>query len=222
MLDARLALALSLYDPVSLGADIGTDHAHLPIALLRCGICERMLLTDISQDALNNARNNIRRAGLEDRVEYCLGDGLTPLREACGYISILGMGGRTIRQILLHGENRLQGAGLVLSAHTDLPLVRQALVDIGYHPVSETPCSDAGRFYLMLKALPGPEEMSPREIRLGSRSLFQSSSPALSPYLAHQIQVLEKKRTGLLQSSRPEENALAQLEEDLVFLRTQI
>ena len=36
-LDPRLSLAFDLYDSCRLAADIGTDHAHLPAALLQRG-----------------------------------------------------------------------------------------------------------------------------------------------------------------------------------------
>ena len=220
-LDARLSLALSLYDPCDLAADIGTDHAHLPIALLRAGICRRMILTDVSPHALQNARENIARRRLTDRVEFRLGDGLTPLGEACGTVSVLGMGGRTIYQILTGGAPRLQGAGLLLSAHTDLPLVRRAVTEIGYHLVSETPCRDAGRFYLMLKAAPGEETLTPRETRMGKR-LFEARAEELVPYLRHVEEVLTEKRAGLLRARDAgggDDARLCELDGDLALLR---
>ena len=67
-LDARLSLACNLYDPCDLAADIGTDHAHLPAALLQRGRCQHMILTDLSESALNNARSEIIRLRLADRV----------------------------------------------------------------------------------------------------------------------------------------------------------
>ena len=217
-LDPRLSLAFSLYDPCSVAADIGTDHAHLPVALLRAGRCRRMILTDVSPSALANARANVIRAGLEDRAVLRLGDGLAPLEEACGMISVLGMGGRTIRDILIRGEARLRGASLLLSAHTDLPLVRQAVLQVGYHLVSETPCLDAGRYYLLMKALPGAEELSPREIRLG-KVLFRSDSPLLPSYLAHRCEVLQAKLRGLRQAACFPEEEAEELEEDIRILK---
>ena len=217
-LDPRLSLAFDLYEDCDLAADIGTDHAHLPAALLRAGKCRRMILTDVSESALRNAKSNVARAGLSDRVEFRLGDGLQVLREPCAMISVLGMGGRTIRDILLGGTNRLCGASLLLSAHTDLPLVREAVAAVGYHLVSETPCFDSGRHYLLLKALPGPEELSPREIRLG-KPLFRSDSPDLIPYLTHRQEVLEDKLRGLLRSADRNAEEIAVLESDLRYLR---
>ena len=78
-LDSRLSLAFELYDPCDLAADIGTDHAHLPAALLQRGRCQRMILTDISESALRNARDGMIRFGLTDRVILRRGDGLSPL-----------------------------------------------------------------------------------------------------------------------------------------------
>ncbi len=216
-LDPRLSLAFSQYESCGLAADIGTDHAHLPIALLRGGRCGRMILTDLSPDALENARDNIGRAGLTDRVEFRLGDGLRPLREPCGMISILGMGGRTISRILTRDPALLRGASLLLSAHTDLPLVRRAVMEIGYHLVSETPVKDDGRYYLLMKALPGAEALSPRELRLG-RVLFRSESQDLLPYLARQRQVLNARLEGLRKASDPDPGQIAELEEDIALL----
>ena len=191
-LDARLSLAFDLYDPCELAADIGTDHAHLPAALLQRGRCQHMILTDLSESALNNARNGIIACRLTDRVSFRCGNGLQPLREQCEMISVTGMGGRTIRDILLSGQDRLKGASLLLSAHTDLPLIREAVCRIGYHLDREEPCYCAGRFYLVLRARPGAADLSPREIRLGG-PLFDSASDQLIPYLIRRRDVLDEK-----------------------------
>ena len=184
LLDERLGTALSLYERCDLAADIGTDHARLPAALLTQGICRRMILTDLSENALANARREITRRGLENRAELRLGDGLEPLCEECGMISILGMGGRTIAEILTQGQNRLRGASLLLSAHTDLDQVRAAITAVGYHLDSETPCLDEGRYYLIMVARPGEEKLTELQLRLGVR-LRESGSPRLLPYLRH-------------------------------------
>ena len=135
-------------------------------------------------------------------------------------VSILGMGGRTIQEMLLRRPGALRGAPLLLSAHTDLPLVRRAVMDIGYHLVSETPCLDAGRYYLLLKALPGETRLTPRELRLG-KALFDSASPVLGPYLAHRREVLEAKLSGLRKAANPDLPLMEELEEDIRFLREQ-
>lgn len=220
-LDARLSLVFDLYDPCDLGADIGTDHAHLPAALLQRGRCRRMVLTDISESALDNARGEIARFRLSDRVDFRRGDGLLPLGEKCGMISVTGMGGRTIRDILLAGQDRLQGAGLVLSAHTDLPLIREAVEKIGYRLDREEPCFCAGRYYLVLRARPGREPMPERVMRLGG-PLFSSSSPQLVPYLSRRREVLADGLRGLLSASRPDSALIARVRGDIAYYDEQI
>ena len=221
ILDARLSLAYELYDACELAADIGTDHARLPAALLQRGRCQRMILTDRSESALNNARNGIIARRLADRVAFRLGDGLEPLREKCGMISVTGMGGRTIRDILLSGQDRLRGASLLLSAHTDLPLIREAVCRIGYHLDREEPCFCAGRFYLVLRARPGAAEMTPEAIRRGG-PLFDSASDRLVPYLIRRREVLREKLKGLLSAGEPDESLIARVREDIAFYSSQI
>lgn len=220
-LDARLSLAFDLYDPCELAADIGTDHAHLPAALLQRGRCQHMILTDLSESALNNARNGIIACRLTDRVTFRCGNGLQPLREQCEMISVTGMGGRTIRDILLSGEDRLKGASLLLSAHTDLPLIREAVCRIGYHLDREEPCYCAGRFYLVLRARPGAADLSPREIRLGG-PLFDSASDQLIPFLIRRRDVLDEKLQGLLTAEKQEESLINQVREDIAFYESRI
>ena len=215
-LDARLSLAYDLYDPCDLAADIGTDHAHLPAALLQRGRCQHMILTDLSESALKNARETVIRCRLSDRTDLRAGNGLQPLEEACGMISVTGMGGRTVHDILLEGMEKLKGASLVLSAHTDLPLIREAVCRIGYHLDREEPCFCAGRYYLVLRARPGACSLSPRELRLGG-PLFESASPQLIPYLTRRREVLQDKLRGLVSADKPEDALIAQVREDIAF-----
>jgi len=220
-LDARLSLAFDLYDPCDLAADIGTDHAHLPAALLQRGRCQHMILTDLSESALRNARNEMIRFRLMDRVSLRAGNGLDPLSEICGMISVTGMGGRTVRDILLSGREKLRGASLILSAHTDLPLIREAVCRIGYHLDREEPCFCANRYYLVMRARPGVRPMTPREIRLGG-PLFSSASDQLIPWLIRRRDVLQDKLRGLVSAEVPDRELIAQVREDVDFYNESI
>lgn len=216
-LDARLSLAYDLYDSCTLAADIGTDHAHLPAALLQRGRCQRMILTDISRDALRNARNEITRFCLSGRVDFRQGNGLLPLGEdRCAMISVTGMGGRTIRDILLAGQSRLRGASLLLSAHTDIAVIRETVCAIGYHLDREEPCYCAGRYYLVIRARPGYRELTRREIRLGG-PLFDSASPWLIPYLSRRREILRDSLEGLRSAEAPDTDRILEIQEDIAY-----
>lgn len=218
MLDERLSLVYEMIEPCGLGADIGTDHGQLASALLRAGRCERMILTDLSESALSHAREEMIRCRLTDRVSLRLGDGLAPLAEKCDFISITGMGGRTIRDILIQGQGRLMGTSLVLSAHTDLPMVRRAVMEIGYHFDREEPCLAAGRYYLVMRARPGREELTERQIRMGVR-LAESGSPLLEDWYRRRLVVLRERQKGLRSAAEPDEEMMAEIEEDIQAYR---
>ena len=220
-LNPRLTLAYDLYDDCDLAADIGTDHAHLPAALLQRGRCQHMILTDISPDSLNKARTEIIRFHLSDRVDFRQGDGLAPLKETCRMISVTGMGGRTIRHILMSGYEKLHGASLILSAHTDLHMIRRTILDIGYYLDCEEPCFDAGRYYLVIRARPGTDSLSEQEIRLGG-PLFRSNSPVLPLYLIRRKEILTVQLEGLKSAVQPDPDAIRQLQSDISFLERKI
>ena len=213
-LDERLSLAASLYEPCALGADIGTDHGLLPCHLLEENICQRMILADVSPKALRHAEALVKARGLEARATLRCADGLDALTQPCGCVSIMGMGGETIADILRRGQHRLQGAVLVLSAHTEQPLVRRAVRDIGYHFTREALCEAAGRFYVCWRAEPGEAPLSEADIRYGGL-LWASPTPLLRAYLRHRIQFTQSKLAGLRSASTPDDAAIAEVRRDL-------
>ena len=218
--DERLSLAAQLYEPCMVGADIGTDHAYLPVTLLQKGICRRMLLCDVSPSALAHAAATVSRFHLEDRTRLMLCDGLSGLAETeepCGCVSVTGMGGQTMADILRRGQHSLRGAVLVLSAHTELNAVRQAVADIGYHLAREQLCEAAGRMYIVWRAEPGQADMSPEAIRRGEL-LWQSPSPLTRRYAEKRLALcLERQKGLLLRGGEPGEAEI--LAADIAFYR---
>ena len=77
----RLEAAAKLVRPGAFVADIGTDHAYLPIYLVGKGIATRAVASDINRGPLDRAASNIRAAGLEERITLLLTDGVVGL---CG------------------------------------------------------------------------------------------------------------------------------------------
>lgn len=221
MLDERLTLAASLYEPCETGADIGTDHGLLPCCLLQKDICRRMIFADVSAKALRHAEEQVKRQGLEERAMLVCANGLDALTEPCGCVSIMGMGGETIASILARGAEKLAGAVLVLSAHTDLHLVRRAMQEIGYHIVREELCRAAGRFYVVWRAEPGVELLTEEEIRFGSL-LMKHMTPQLKEYILWRIAVLQSRLNGLLSARDPNESAIADIRHDIAFYQSKL
>lgn len=221
MLDERLSLAASLFEPCEWGADIGTDHAFLPCHLLRTGICQHMIAADVSAKALSRARENLTRHHLINRAEIVLADGLNAVTRPCGCISVMGMGGELMGNILRKGQDKLQGAVLVLGAHTELHLVRQAILNIGYHIVQERLCKAAGRFYVFWRAEAGSEDLSSTDIRYG-KLLWQEEKSMLAEYAAWRRRVHQDKERGLLAATIRDEEAIREVQADIAWYTTKL
>ncbi len=100
-LGERLSLVASFVRQGSRLADIGTDHAYLPVELVKSGRCKSALACDLRKGPLENAREHVERAGLFEKIECRLGDGLSPVKAGeADDIVLAGMGGETIVSIL--------------------------------------------------------------------------------------------------------------------------
>ena len=215
LLDDRLARAAALFPACAYGADIGADHGRLSCILLARGVCERMCVADVSAPSLQKARHLLDVHGLADRADVIVGDGLAVLPRPAQAIAILGMGGRTVSDILTAGREKLMGASLVLSAHTDVPLVRETLCRLDYRIEAEQIALASGRYYVVLRAVPGREELSRTQLLLGPR-LMETNTEHYPEYIAWRAAVAQCKRT---EDARWELDALKE-EESRVGHRT--
>ena len=133
-------------------ADIGTDHALIPAALLRRQRIESAIASDIRRGPLESAARTVRQFGLEDRLSLRLGAGLSTVRpEEADTIVIAGMGGETIAQILEDAPWALAGAHLLLlHAMTAQAERREYLAAHGGVILAETLCREGARLYTVM------------------------------------------------------------------------
>lgn len=157
-LDKRLSVAYHMVPTCSLCADIGADHGRLSAVLLYQGRVKHVLVSDISAKALQKAKDRLQSMRLESRATFVVADGIAAVKaikhEVPQCICILGMGGETIRNMLSKGRSLLSDAVLVLGAQTELPLLREEIVAVGYRIRQEVFTEVAGRSYIVMKATP--------------------------------------------------------------------
>ena len=77
-LSARLEKLIEMAGSGTCAADIGTDHGLVPIELVRRGAFRRVIASDVRKGPLSAAKTHVREAGLSERIELRLGDGLLP------------------------------------------------------------------------------------------------------------------------------------------------
>lgn len=153
-LPKRLQAISQLVEKSALVADIGTDHALLPISLVQNGICESVIASDIAVGPLESADRNIKAYSLADKIKTVLSDGLKNVTQfEPQNIIIAGMGGETIRDILAASDYpKNSGALLILQPMTHSELLRRFLIENGYSIQSETVVREQHRFYIVLTA----------------------------------------------------------------------
>ena len=105
-LSNRLEMVVSMVASSRAAADIGTDHGHVPIELVRRGIVDRAYAMDVRKGPLSKAQENVAAAGLKDKIETRLSDGLQKLNAGeAETVIIAGMGGELVIHILEDGRH---------------------------------------------------------------------------------------------------------------------
>lgn len=155
VLRARLSAVFGEVRRGSVVSDVGTDHAHLPIALCLSDIAPRVVASDVRDGPIASARENVARYGLSDRITVVKTDGLCGIeRYDPDDILISGMGGELIVRILSDAPFiKRTGKRLVLQPQTHPELVRAYLLTNGFRTVKETVAEDdGGRIYQIITA----------------------------------------------------------------------
>ena len=152
-LSRRLNAAFLLVEGGKKLADIGTDHALLPISLVKKGKVPSAIASDINPLPLEKARENIAREGLSDKIETRLTDGARGLENCAEEFVIAGMGGELIADIISSSEFLMNNSiHLVLQPMTKIPVLRRWLWDNGFCVEREVYLEDMGHFYTVLSA----------------------------------------------------------------------
>lgn len=136
-------------------ADIGTDHAYIPIFLIQEGRIHSAIASDVGEGPLLRAKENIASHGLEGRIQTRLCDGATGYapNEADSYV-LAGMGGRLMKKILSESPEVFRRAQeIILQPQSETEALRRYLIQAGYGIVGEDMVCEDGKYYPMMRAL---------------------------------------------------------------------
>lgn len=152
-LDHRLG---AIFDMVKGGtvADIGTDHALLPVALIESGRCTSGFACDIGTGPLESAGRTIAAAGLQEKIARVQADGIPPQCNDCDTIVIAGMGGLLMADILSRAAIS-DHTQLLLQPMTKAPELRRWLIENGFCIKREQYVREGKMLYVILDACRG-------------------------------------------------------------------
>ena len=173
----RLLKIASLVDNGKRIADIGTDHGYIPVYLLNQNKIQYAILGDVNKGPLENARKEVTRNKLQDKVDLRLGSGIEVLKEnEVDEIIIAGMGGMLINNLLKANEK---------------VELRMFLYQNGYKILDEHLVREEHRLYeIIVCKYEGlePQEIDPIYYEIGLK-LIENNDPLLNDFIENKIRI---------------------------------
>lgn len=132
-------------------ADIGTDHAYVPIEMLIKGKCEYAIASDLNEGPLRIAKENVCEHNLEDAVSLRLGGGLSVIDEGeADTVIIAGMGGEIIEEIIRNDIKKARAQKLILQPMNSQYELRKFLIKNGFSITKEELSVEGFKVYNIL------------------------------------------------------------------------
>ncbi len=225
-LNNRLKAAADFVRKGSVFADIGTDHAYLPIWLVLNGISISAAAADINKGPLLRAEKNIRQYGLSNKIKTILSDGLNGL-DKYGFtdIAICGMGGDLIASILDNSDFiKNENINLILQPMSAAERLRAYLISHKFKIIDETIASAENKLYQCLRVqydsdIKSPPEYSKAQLLIGKSNIEKSIdniyfTELVSQWIKVQKKIIDGKKIAGLDISDEQD-----LLNELIFIK---
>lgn len=221
-LSKRLRAMLDISPSCDVMADIGSDHALLPIAYIKEGKARKAIASDISEKSLLKAVRNIKKYEMGGFVELRVGDGLSVLKPfEAGLIVLSGLGGNAVAQILSEGIEKINDhTVLVLSPNQAAAALREMLIASGFDITDEDILQENNKLYPVLLAKKGEtEKYSYLEYEFG-RQAIQKKHPLLKTLVEKRIvDASAMESTARMSQNQDAKAALCEAERRLLEYR---
>ena len=190
-------------------ADIGSDHAYLPVALMLKGKIKYAVAGEVVQGPYESARKQVQKDGLEDRITVRLANGLDAIQpqDAITAVTIAGMGGSLIRGILAAGKlhQRLSGQErLILQPNIGERTLRSWLQENQYKIQSEKILEENKKIYEIIVAEKEQKPVTYNEMELMFGFLLEEKSEIFKSKLTRELQQRKAIREQLKQAANQE------------------
>jgi tRNA (adenine22-N1)-methyltransferase len=131
--------------------DVGTDHAILPIELVKEGVISFAIASDVNPSPLNRAKEEIAKNNLSSEIETILSNGFENIpygRYNC--VAICGMGGHLIWEIIEKAGDKSKYCPLILQPMSYPEALRKKLFQNGYKISNEVFAIDNNKSYVIM------------------------------------------------------------------------
>ncbi len=193
-LSKRLETVSEHVEPGSRLADIGSDHAYLPIHLAKNKQISYGVVGEVAKGPLANAINEITKENLLDLLHPRLADGLAAIKndDRIDTITIAGMGGILISRILEQGKEKLTGRErLILQPNVGEDVVRTWLMQHQYRIKTEQILEEDHHIYEIITAVKSqqPVRYTEQQLKFGPYLLQEKSPVFIAKWLEERRQL---------------------------------
>lgn len=216
-LSKRLHALADMVTPGNTVADVGCDHGFLSIYLVQNHVSPRVLAMDVRSGPLLAAITHVQEYGLTEYISTRLSDGIREMKAGeCDTLVIAGMGGRLMTRILSEDSEKTGSFHeMILQPQSEIPQFRKFLRESGYAIVDENMICEDGKYYPMMKVLPGGcvpgrEEANPVYDSYG-KLLLERKHPVLREFLLFRKKQLQQIEEALIQT--PGDKAMKRLQD---------
>ncbi len=199
-LSKRLQAVADLVTPGYTIADVGTDHAYIPIYLVEKKIVSKAIAMDINKGPLERATEHIRGYKMEKHIQTRLSNGLRQLQKGeADAVILAGMGGNLMINILDENPDKTNCLKeCILQPQSEVAKVRAFLLERGFSFIKEDMVLDDGKYYPMMKVTPPRTATEPRkivwsevELQYG-KYLLEQQNPVLKQFLERESVIREE------------------------------
>ena len=184
-------------------ADIGTDHAKLPVYLIENKICSRVIASDVADGPVKACKDTVGRCGMSAFVDIRKGDGLSTLNTGeVETIVIAGMGGDLISNILKKGYEVANSAKeIILQPMTHIPQLREFLKINNFKILDEVLVNEKNKIYTIIKITKGENQYQTEFDYLISPILIRNKDKLLPEYVLKLLNKYKNEIKGLSKAS---------------------
>lgn len=225
-MNLRLRTLAQMVDQGARVADIGTDHAYLPIQLVKDGKVDYAIASDVAAGPLENAEKDIIAAGLKNKIETRLGSGLETIsaKDRIDTVVIAGMGGKLMTNILNEAWSRnFHFATLILEPNVGEPSVREWLSAHKYQIINEKIIAEAGHIYELIKAqeLENTISLTDRQIFFGPEILKEKNQVFYQKW-RDQLAYHQRLLTNLNKAQEKDGAHIKQIESEIKMIEEEL
>ncbi len=204
-------------------ADIGSDHAYLPVELLETNIASFAIAGEVAKGPMSRSKEDVDKFGLSAKIDVRLGDGLAVINEndEIDTVVIAGMGGILIKDILTRAtEEQLSNVKtLILQPNIGEPLVRHWLVENNFEIIDEDIIAEEHHVYEIIKAQKVNRSVSLTEAQyLMGPVLMQKKTPTFIAKWEHKLNSFKKAVANMHNAKVIDQEKIAAMNQDIKYI----